>query len=323
MNVIKAEYEHYFNDALEQFEIWRNEGRKFPLVAFSSPFPQLFAFSDDKADLGNTISNEDFYLNLRFFFSGLSHVVEDGRMVICHLMNGINTKGRDGEISLNDSRGDFIRIAKEFDFVHWGEVFIKKDPRIPAQRKKTQQLMFGTLKKNALKTRPALVDNIIILKKKGESDTIVNPVDRGDVTFDTWCEWASGVWDNVSEGDVLKTLSKDGKSLINMHPFAKDNKDEKHITPTQLEFYRRCILMYSNPKEEVLDPFMGSGSAFKVALELNRKPVGIEVKESYFNLALKVAEKTVKEIAALKRQPTLFSTFIDETPNEIIEIKNL
>ena len=110
------------------------------------------------------------------------------------------------------------------------------------------------------------------------------------MTSENWIKWARGVWDDINEVDVL-----DGWRS------AREDDEEKHVCPLQLEVIRRCIKLYTSPGDLVLDPFMGIGSTAYVATEQGRNAVGFELKESYHALALRNLEKQVRQMADAKR----------------------
>jgi hypothetical protein len=175
-------------------------------------------------------------------------------------------------------------------------VAIPKNPQIMAQKLKLHCLMFETGKRNSLGLAPAPNDFVMIFQKPGEAKTPVrclydpakNP--EGWVTTEQRINWASGVWDNIRETDVL-----DGWRS------ARESDEEKHVCPLQLEVIRRPMLMYTNPGELVLDPFMGIGSTAWVAVEQGREAVGFELKKSYHGLALRNVDKKQREMAEAQR----------------------
>ena len=144
-----------------------------------------------------------------------------------------------------------------------------------AIRVKSKALLFVQLRKDSSDSRPALVDQVLIFKKPGENAVPITPVEHGELDNETWIEWANGIWLGISESDTLQFTK------------ARDTGDEKHICPLQLGTIERCIKLYSNPGETVLDPFNGIGSTGYVAIKNKRRYIGIELKESYFNTAVK------------------------------------
>jgi DNA modification methylase len=139
------------------------------------------------------------------------------------------------------------------------------------------------LRKDSSDSRPALVDQVLMFSKPGENDKPITPVEHGELDNDKWIEWANGIWLGISESDTLQFTT------------ARGTGDEKHICPLQLGTIERCIKLYSNPGETILSPFMGIGSEIYQAIRFGRKGIGIELKDSYFKIAvnnLKTAEST-------------------------------
>jgi len=181
--------------------------------------------------------------------------------------------------------GEVIRAHQAEGWTFIGRAFVQKNPQAQAIRTKSKALLFVQMRKDSSDSRPALVDQILIFKKDGENAVPITPVDNGEMDNETWIEWANGIWLGISESDTLQFTT------------ARDNGDEKHICPLQLGTIERCIKLYSNPGETVLTPFLGIGSEAYQALRFNRRAIGIELKESYFKVAirnLKEAEMTYR-----------------------------
>lgn len=161
---------------------------------------------------------------------------------------------------------------------------IPKNPQVIAQRQKLHSLLFVTGRRDARQLAPAVNDYVMVFQKPGEAPPV--PALKGDdnpggwITTEEWISWAHGVWTDIRETDVLEGWQA-----------GRDDDDEKHVCPLQLEVIRRCIRLYSNPGELVLDPFMGIGSTAWVALEQGRDCVGFELKESYHRLAVRNVER--------------------------------
>jgi hypothetical protein len=295
----------YKGDSIRIMEQMKLSGIKVDFSAFSPPFLSLYTYTNLSEDLGNVRSPNEFFMHLRFFTKALSHVIKEGRMTCIHLAQGVETKTSHGKIGLKDIRGAFIRIFEEYGFTYWGETVIDKDPQLVAIRNKTQQLMYGTLKKDALKCRPALTDVVLIFKQKGESEVPVKPVLNNEFDFKKWVETAHGVWYDITESDVLRLKDRNGKNKI-AYKEGKDTNDEKHLTPTQIPFYERLIQLYSNPNEIVFDPFGGSGTAAYVSEKLGRNSIICELKETYQELNERAAKLGETERNYMMRTPTLF-----------------
>jgi len=233
---------------------------------FSPPFGAMYVFSNDPRDFSNVKDNDEMYDHFRFLTPQLYRVLKPGRLISMHIMQSTTLLGRDGHYSIKDFRGDLIRLFQDAGFYFHAEVMIRKDPKTAAIRTKNRQLMHGTTKQDSSIVRPGLADYIITFRKPGENE---EPI-KNDLPFDLWCKIAEPVWIDIEEGDTVRYMD------------AKDTKDERHITPTQLEPIRRCYLMWTNKGDTVLSPMAGVGSEGKVAIEMDRKAILIELKKSYF-----------------------------------------
>jgi DNA modification methylase len=238
---------------------------------FSPPFSSLYVFSDNPKDLSNVKSDDEFMEHFGYLIPELYRITKQGRLVSLHIMQGTTMIGRDGYYSIKDLRGEVIRLFQKHGFHFHGEHMIRKDPKTAAIRTKNRQLMHGTTKKDSSIVRPGLADYILSFKKPGEN---LVPV-QNNIPFDLWCEMAEPVWIDINESDTLEYRS------------AKANKDERHITPTQLKPIEWCYMMYVNKDETVFCPFAGIGSEGVVALNTGRKYIGIELKKSYYDLCVK------------------------------------
>ncbi len=281
----------YNEDCIKGMQALQNES--IDLVVSSIPFGALFMYSGKNEDIGN---NEDgcermdesmFGLHMRFLTEQLLRVMKPGTNICIHIQQLLRYKNQHGYMGRRDFRGAVINIFENAGFEWKGEVAIPKNPQIIAQRLNLHCLMFITGKKNARQLAPAQNDYVLIFQKPGESvpvpairDDKINP--GGWLTTEEWILWARGVWDDIQEIDVL-----DG------HKSARENDQEKHVCPLQLEVIRRCVLMYTNPGETVLDPFMGIGSTAYVAVQNGRNAIGYELKESYYQQSLANLEKAM------------------------------
>jgi len=254
---------------------------------FSPPFSSLYTYSNSERDLGNCKSDDDFYKHFKFIAKELLRVIKPGRLVSIHCMLIPAMKERDGYIGLKDFRGDLIRLFQDTGFIFHGEVTIWKDPLLEAVRTKALGLMHKQLCKDSSRCRQGLPDYIITMRKPGENKDLISH-DNGMVTYagsddvkkgvyshEVWRKYASPVWMDVRQ---TNTLNKNG---------AREEKDERHICPLQLDTIERCLVLWSKPDDIVLSPFMGIGSEGYKSIEMGRKFIGIELKESYYNCAVK------------------------------------
>lgn len=260
------------------------------LTVTSIPFGALFMYSGKTEDVGNNPDGVDlrgsqFGLHLRFAIEQLFRAHRPGTNVCIHIQQLLTTKVQHGYMGRRDFRGDVIEMFEAGGF-HWvGEVAIPKNPQAVAQRQKLHSLLFVTGYRNGRDLAPAVQDYVLIFQKPGDAEPVPNLYHpeknpRGWITRNEWIRWAHGSWTDIRETDVLDGWKRAG-----------DEDDEKHVCPLQLEVIRRCIKLYSNPGETVLDPFMGIGSTAVIALELGRQVVGYELKESYHAQSLKHVQR--------------------------------
>jgi DNA modification methylase len=254
---------------------------------FSPPFSSLYTYSNSERDLGNCKTDEEFYTHFRFIVGQLKRVLQPGRLVSIHCMQIPAMKERDGYIGLKDFRGDIIRLFQDAGFIFHGEVTIWKDPLLEAVRTKALGLMHKQLCKDSSRCRQGLPDYIVTMRKPGDNENLIShengmvtyaggdAVKKGVYSHEVWRKYASPVWMDIRQ---TNTLTKNG---------AREEKDERHVCPLQLDTIERCMVLWSNPGDIVLSPFMGIGSEGYQAVKMGRKFIGIELKESYFNCAVK------------------------------------
>lgn len=262
------------------------------LSVFSPPFATLYTYSASERDVGNARSDEEFWTHLRFISSELLRVTKPGRLICVHVAQIPTQKAKDGVIGLSDFRGATIRQFTADDWIYHGEVCIDKDPQAQAIRTKSKSLLFVQLRKDASWLRQALADYILVFRKPGENAVAIHP----DLSNDDWILWARPIWYGIRESDTLNVAE------------ARGNDDDRHICPLQLGTIERCIRLWSNPGETVLDPFAGIGSTGHEAIRLGRRFVGIELKPEY----ARVASKNIRKAEHERHAPDLFST-LEET----------
>ncbi len=243
-------------------------------MIFSPPFEDLYTYSDSERDLGNCKTSEEFYEHFNFIAKELYRILKSGRLVSIHCMDLPTAKYKDGFIGLKDFPGELIRIFQREGFIYHSRVTIWKDPVVTMQRTKALGLLHKQLKKDSCMSRQGIADYVITMRKDGENE---NPCTHTNESFpvERWQRYASPVWMDINQSNTLQRAS------------ARDEKDEKHICPLQLDVIERCIELWTNQGDVVLTPFMGIGSECYQAIKMRRKAVGIELKESYFKQAVK------------------------------------
>lgn len=249
---------------------------------FSPPFASLYTYSNSPRDFGNCSNHAEFFEQFDYLVQQLIRVMRPGRDVSFHCMLLPTSKARDGVIGLTDFRGDLIRAFTRHGFVHHSEVCIWKDPVTAMQRTKALGLLHKTVRENASMSRQGIPDYLVTVRAPGESTPRVRH-DADDYPVQKWQRIASPIWTDIDPNDTLQYRS------------AREHDDERHICPLQLEVIRRGIELWTNPGEVVLSPFAGIGSEGHVALELGRKFVGVELKESYFEQARRNLKAALKQ----------------------------
>lgn len=253
---------------------------------FSPPFAELYTYSSHVEDMGNSKNYEEFFTQFGFLIEQLYRVMKQGRNVAVHCMDLPIQKGKEGYIGLRDFSGLIIQAFQAAGFIYHSRVTIWKDPVTEMQRTKALGLLHKQVKKDSTMSRVGIPDYLLIFRKDGDRN---DPV-RCDIPVDVWQKYASPVWMDINYSDTLNFRE------------GRDEQDEKHICPLQLPTIERAIHLYSNPGDVVFTPFMGIGSEVYQAVKMDRKGLGFELKESYFDLAAKNISSAVDE----KSQMTLF-----------------
>lgn len=256
---------------------------------FSPPFASLYTYSNSPRDMGNVRSDAEFFEHFGFLIRELRRVMMPGRNVSFHCMLMPASKQRDGYIGLKDFRGDLIRAFQAEGFIYHSEVCIWKDPVTAMQRTKALGLLHKSVRENSAMCRQGIPDYLVTMRAPGESERVTHT--REEYPVDLWQKVASPIWMDINPSDTLQYAS------------AREHDDERHICPLQLEVIRRGVMLWTNPDDIVLSPFMGIGSEGFVSVEMGRRFVGVELKRSYYeqatrNIAAAIA-KTDDLFAAL------------------------
>lgn len=253
---------------------------------FSPPFADLYVYSDKPEDMGNCKDYNEFLFAFKFLVKELYRVLWSGRNVAVHCMDLPIQKGKEGYIGLRDFSNMIRQSFEDVGFIYHSRITIWKNPVTEMQRTKALGLLHKQVKKDASMSRVGLPDYVLVFRKDGEHK---HPV-KCDIPVSLWQQYASPVWMDINYQNTLNAR------------IAREDKDEKHICPLQLETIERCIHLWSNENDTVLSPFMGIGSEVCKALEMNRNVIGFELKKSYFDAAV----KNVKNIEIAKCQKKLF-----------------
>lgn len=257
------------------------------LSVFSPPFAELYTYSSHIEDMGNSKDYNEFLTQFGFLIKELHRVMIQGRNVAIHCMDLPIQKGKEGFIGLRDFSGMILKAFEEAGFIYASRVTIWKDPVVEMQRTKALGLLHKQVKKDSTMSRVGIPDYVMIFRKDGER---TKPVTNTDLPVDLWQKYASPVWMDINYGNTLQGFRN-----------GREDNDEKHICPLQLDTIERLIHLYSNRGDTVFTPFMGIGSEVYQAVKMGRKGVGFELKESYFDLA----KKNIQSAVELKSQLTL------------------
>lgn len=257
---------------------------------FSPPFASLYTYSNSDRDMGNSKDDREFYRHFQFLIRQLERVVKPGRVVAVHCMDMPKMKGRDGEIGMKDFSGKIIRSFERCGFVYDGRITIWKNPVVEMQRTKSIRLLHKQLKKDSAVSGPSAPDYLLKFKRRGENP---NPINHTNESFpvDLWQKIASPVWMDINQSNTLQYMQ------------ARDEKDEKHICPLQLDVIERALMLWSKPGDLVLSPFAGIGSEGYQSIKMGRRFIGAELKRSYYEVALRNLDNAVKEM----NQASLFA----------------
>ena len=238
---------------------------------FSPPFAELYTYSSHIEDMGNSKDYKEFMHQFGYLAKELFRVMQQGRNIAVHCMDLPIRKSQEGHIGLRDFSGMLVSLFESVGFIYHSRVTIWKDPVVQMQRTKALGLLHKQVKKDSTMSCVGLPDYILVFRKDGERN---NPVRNENLPVDLWQKYASPVWYDIDYGDTLQGFRN-----------ARDERDEKHIAPLQLQTIERLIHLYSNEGDTVLTPFLGIGSEVYQAVKMKRKGIGFELKESYFQQA--------------------------------------
>ena len=253
---------------------------------YSPPFSNLFVYSDSAADMGNAANDGEFAEHYGYLLRELFRVTQTGRLTAVHCSDLPLQKWKDGMIGIKDLSGQIIRSHEESGWVLHSRITIWKSPVVEMTRTKALGLLYKQLVKDSGRSRAGMPDYLLVFRKNGDN---ANPITHDPTMFpvEQWQEWASPVWMTVQQTRTLNAAA------------AREDKDERHLCPLQLDVIERALVMWSNPGDVVLSPFMGIGSEGTCAVKMQRKFLGVELKEAYFRQACQF-------IDAADRQSDLF-----------------
>ena len=277
--VTKNKYAVYNGDSCEVVKAIPDNSIHYTI--FSPPFASLYTYSNSDRDMGNSKGDDEFYNHFIYLAKELYRITMPGRLLSFHCMDLPLMKERDGVIGLKDFPSIIRQIFEDCGFIYHSKVTIWKNPVTEMQRTKALGLLHKQIRKDSAMNRQGIPDYIVTMRKPGDNPERVSHTHE---TFpvDVWQNYASPVWMDIRQSDTLQKKS------------AREDKDERHICPLQLEVIQRCIELWTNPGDIVLDPFAGIGSVPYVAVTMGRRGIGVELKESYYKQARNNLEIAVK-----------------------------
>jgi len=276
------------------------------LSVYSPPFAGLFNYSSSDNDFSNCETREQFLAQYEFLIKEISRVTKPGRITAVHCTDIHNKDG-----SMWDFPHEIIKLHEAHGFKYRNRITVWKEPLKVRMRTMVRSLMHKLIVEDSTECFTAMPDYILIFKKNGENQVpvthefglqyyaganlILPEMEEKYGSLDglrikyagwkdpktnklshiIWQRYASSVWDDIRIDNVLQ------------YKESKDEDDEKHVHPLQLDVIDRLIELYSNPGEVVLTPFMGVGSEVYSPVSMGRKAIGIELKESYFKQSIK------------------------------------
>jgi DNA modification methylase/superfamily II DNA or RNA helicase len=290
-------YELHLGDNIDLIKELKDDSIGFSI--FSPPFASLFTYTNSIRDMGNCRDKEDFLNHFKFLVSELHRVMMPGRSIAIHCMNLPMTITHDGVMGIHDFRGDIIRLFQDEKFIFHSEICIWKDPLVQAVRTKVLSLAHKQVCKDSSRCGTGIPDYIVVMRKQGDNPV---PIERkhgfteyigereflntnfhedqrkNKLSHEIWQRYASPVWFDIRQTRVLST------------DIARDEKDEKHVCPLQLDTIERCLELWSAKGDKVIDPFSGIGSTVYCAVKMGRYGIGFELKESYWKQSIKNLE---------------------------------
>lgn len=274
---IGESYAAYWGDCIDVLRQMPDNSIDFSV--YSPPFAGLYIYNDSVADIGNCSDDAEFASHYRFLVPELFRVMRPGRIVAVHCKDLVYYRTQRSTAGLRDFPGDLIRahIAAGFDF--HSRVTIWRCPVREMTKTKAHGLLYKQLRTDSTFSRQGLPEYFVVFRKWGKEGDEIEPVThtKGDFPLPQWQEWASPVWMDTRETNVLDAQ--------------RDPRDEKHICAMPLDLIERAITLWSNPGDTVLDPFGGIGSTGVIAIRRKRRSVSIELKETYFHQAARTYEE--------------------------------
>jgi DNA modification methylase len=269
------------------------------LSVYSPPFGGLYQYSSSDEDISNCLDYDQFFKHYDFVVEEILRLTQPGRMTAVHCMEVPKKSDR----GLIDFPGDIIRQHQRMGWDYWARYAIWKEPLRVAIRTRSKGLTHRQIVKDSSLCNNASADYLLVFRKPGENkEPIAHP---------------TGLKKYCGEREIPSDLMKfknwtdpQTNKMAHVLPYreARENEEEKHCHPLQLDVIERCILLWSNPNDIVFTPFMGVGSEVYGALINDRRGIGIELKSSYYRQAI----KNIKQAINLNNQEETFALFEQE-----------
>ena len=238
---------------------------------YSPPFSGLYIYNDSAADMGNCANDAEFMAQYRFLIAELYRVLKPGRCISVHCKDLVYYRTQTGhDAGLRDFPGMLTEAHTQAGFAYHAKVTVWRCPVREMTKTKAHGLLYKQLRQDSTFSRQGLPEYILTFRKWAREGDEVSPVTHthDDFPLDFWQKVASPVWMDTRETDVLNAT--------------RAPQDEKHICPMPLDLTHRLLMLYSNPGDVVLSPFMGIGSEGFAALKARRRFIGVELKDTYF-----------------------------------------
>lgn len=247
------------------------------ISVYSPPFAQLFVYSDIDRDMGNVKDENEFIEQYRFIVREIFRATKPGRLTCVHCSDLPRTKSAHGSVGLYDFPGDIINVHEQEGWTFHSRVTVWKCPVVEMTRTKAHGLLYKTIQTDSTRNRQGMADYVLIFRKTPDDEAKADKVrqDPKEFPVDTWQKWASPVWMDIDQTNVLNVK------------VARSDKDERHLCPLQLDLIERCIYLWSNKGDVVFSPFTGIGSEGYASLKAGRKFIGTELKPEYYRQAVK------------------------------------
>lgn len=246
------------------------ESESIDASIYSPPFSSLFTYSNSPRDMGNCAGDEEFFEHYEYLIGEIFRVTKPGRLSMVHCMDLTATKTREGYIGLRDFPGDIIRAHQAAGWIWHSKVTVWKDPVTAMQRTKAHGLLYKTLRKDSTRSRQGLADYLLVFRKPGDNTKPVSHTPE-EFPLDDWQDYASPVWADIDQTRVLNNFRE-----------AREERDERHMCPLQLDLIERALHLWTAPDDLILSPFAGIGSEGYQALKMGRRFIGSELKPSYW-----------------------------------------